>query len=231
MRPVQKGESPYESISEYKEALPYLESRLGPYCSYCELPLYHAPEVEHVSSKKVNPELKTVWSNLLLGCKYCNTRKKDKVISENVEDYMWPDTENTALAFSYPFGVPTVNEEVLNTLDDSGKERQKATNLFDLLKLGNEFGKADRRVKKRNEVYEVARQSLENWKKLPVEEMKGQITFTAVANGFFSIWMTVFKDEPEMLRSFMDAFPGTEAAFFDENGNVKLFLRREECLG
>jgi len=35
MRPVNKGLSPYESIGEYSEALPYLEDRIGIYCSYC----------------------------------------------------------------------------------------------------------------------------------------------------------------------------------------------------
>ena len=35
MRPVNKGTSPYTSIQEYRDALPYLEERIGIYCSYC----------------------------------------------------------------------------------------------------------------------------------------------------------------------------------------------------
>ena len=51
MRPINKGESPYKKINEYKDALPYLERRIGMYCSYCEFPIPHVPEVEHVVSK------------------------------------------------------------------------------------------------------------------------------------------------------------------------------------
>lgn len=51
MRPVNKGKSPYQKINDYSEALPYLEKRLGGYCSYCEFPIKHVPEVEHIASK------------------------------------------------------------------------------------------------------------------------------------------------------------------------------------
>lgn len=100
MRPVNKGESPYEEIADYDEALPYLEERIGLYCSYCEMPVFHVPEVEHVVSKTQGGN-RTKWENLLLGCKYCNTRKSNKVTAENENEYLWPDRYNTALAFSY----------------------------------------------------------------------------------------------------------------------------------
>lgn len=135
--------------AEYGDALPYLENRIGSYCSYCEFPLNHVPEVEHVVSKKKNPELRTAWSYLLLGCKYCNTRKKDIVDTTNVENYLWPDVYNTAAAFKFE---------------------------------------------------------------------------TALAMGFFSVWMTVFADEPEMLKRFIAAYPGTESLYYDENGTVKPLL-------
>ena len=51
MRPVNKGTSPYTPIQEYRDALPYLESRIGIYCSYCGAIIDHAPEIEHVVSK------------------------------------------------------------------------------------------------------------------------------------------------------------------------------------
>lgn len=49
------------------------------YCSYCEFPIPHVPEVEHVVSKSKGGDL-TDWNNLNLGCKYCNTRKKAQTI-------------------------------------------------------------------------------------------------------------------------------------------------------
>lgn len=81
MRPINKGESPYKKINEYKDALPYLERRIGMYCSYCEFPIPHVPEVEHVVSKSKGGDL-TDWNNLNLGCKYCNTRKKAQTMPE-----------------------------------------------------------------------------------------------------------------------------------------------------
>lgn len=100
MRPVNKGTSPYTSIQEYRDALPYLESRIGIYCSYCGAIIDHAPEIEHVVSKSKGGD-KTEWKNLLLACKYCNTRKSNKTTSENKNDYLWPDENNTELAYTY----------------------------------------------------------------------------------------------------------------------------------
>lgn len=224
MRPVHKGDSPYEEIPSYGHALPYLENRIGSYCSYCEFPLHHVPEVEHVVSKSTNPELQTTWTNLLLGCKYCNSRKNANVNLGNVEDYLWPDRYNTALAFTYDFGVPQINKALLLQCDNSGSAFQKAENLFSLVKLGN---KTDRRTRKRNEVYETAKRSLERWKRVPAEDMKAQIVETAAASGFFSVWTTVFSQEPEMLKAFIQAFAGTEQSFFDENGRPAFVLTCE----
>lgn len=227
MRPVHKGNSPYDSISDYHKAAPFLEERIGSYCSYCELPLYHVPEVEHKVSKSKNPELQTTWENLLLGCKYCNSRKKDHIDLCNVKDYLWPDIDNTALAFTYRFGVPQINTTLLQELDDSGQTLQKAQNTFQLLKLDNPAPN-DRRAKKRNEVYETAIRSLKCWKQNPINDMKEQIVETAIANGFFSIWTTVFIQEPEMLNAFIHAFVGTEHAFFNEEGTPRFVLTREQ---
>ena len=46
MRPVDKGEAPQE-YTQYKDAEKDLEARLGAYCSFCEMAINHAPEVEH----------------------------------------------------------------------------------------------------------------------------------------------------------------------------------------
>ena len=107
MRPINKGNSPYNTIKSYPEALPYLEERIGLYCSYCELPIFHVPEVEHVVSKSRGGN-RTEWDNLLLGCKYCNTRKGNAVGPENKETFLWPDENNTALVYSYEDGIATV---------------------------------------------------------------------------------------------------------------------------
>ena len=115
MRPVDKGESPYEKIDKYQDALPYLEDKIGLYCSYCEMPIKHVPEVEHVVSKSKGGDL-TAWENLNLGCKYCNSRKSSKVTLNNKNDYLWPDEDNTAIAYLYTNGFPMVNRDYNSTV-------------------------------------------------------------------------------------------------------------------
>jgi hypothetical protein len=51
--------------------------------------------------------------------------------------------------------------------------------------------------------------------------MKNQIIMTALGDGFFSIWMEVFCDEPEIRLALIEAFPGTNLNYYDEKGCVK----------
>ena len=176
MRPVNKGNSPYTRIGDYGEAQPYLENRIGGYCSFCEFPISHVPEVEHIAAKTKEGDL-TAWDNLLLGCKYCNTRKGIKVTTENVEKFLWPDRYNTALAYTYDYGVPKVHETLLETVDPSGDVLNKAQNLFELVKLDNQpkLGEKDRRARQRNKVFTQARDSLADYLESKNEAMLRQI--------------------------------------------------------
>lgn len=103
------------------------------------------------------------------------------------------------------------------------------------MKLGNvpEPGDKDRRFRQRNKAFDDASHSLQNWKKLKETDgkaaMKDQIIRTAKNAGFFSVWMEVFKEEPEMKNALLEAFPGTETRFFDLDGNVKPILHVERA--
>ena len=68
MLPVSKGPPPQTEFSHYRDALDDLEDRIGLFCSYCEQPIQHVPEVEHVQPKSLEPHLERNWDNLLLGC-------------------------------------------------------------------------------------------------------------------------------------------------------------------
>ena len=166
MRPVDKGESPYNTIKKYQDALPYLGEKIGYYCSYCEFPIKHVPEVEHVVSKSKGGDI-TDWKNLLLGCKYCNARKSANTTPENDDDFLWPDVNNTAIAYLYENGYPKVNEQLLMELDPTGELKEKATNTYELVKLGNvpdlSKGDKDRRLIERNTAYYKAKESLDGW--------------------------------------------------------------------
>lgn len=231
MRPINKGVSPYETISDYSQALPYLEEQIGLYCSYCEFRIDHVPEVEHVSSKSKGGDV-TAWNNLLLGCKYCNSRKSNHTSTCEIEEYLWPDVDNTAIAFSYEEGVPRVNEQAIMQIDPSGVILQKARRLFDLVKLDNRpVGREkDRRFKRRNEAYKIAKDSLAMWQSITDKEddkakmFLHQTIELARQIGFFSIWTTVFHNDPTVLCSLISAFPGTERTFFDEYGHPKLII-------
>ena len=50
--------------------------------------------------------------------------------------------------------------------------------------------------------------------------MRQQITCTATGHAYWSIWMTVFKDDPDMLNRFIAAFLGTCADCFDVQGKA-----------
>lgn len=78
MRAVDKGEAPETEYKKYQDAEPELEARIGAYCSFCEMSIKHVPEVEHRETKVAGGEL-LKWENLLLSCKYCNTRKGTQV--------------------------------------------------------------------------------------------------------------------------------------------------------
>ena len=232
MRPVNKGESPYTKIKAYREALPFLEKRLGSYCSYCEYPLTHAGEVEHMISKSRGGD-ELAWSNLLLACKYCNSTKSNKTTPESANDYLWPDQYNTALAFRYDNGIPQVDDERLGKIDQTGEYLQKAKNLYALVKLDPMLkeNRDDRRTRKRNEVYNLAKMKLDSWIKMTLisedaaTEMKQAILDLVRGYGFISVWRYVFEDEPEILRQLVKCFPGTKEEYFNENGSVKEVIK------
>ena len=73
MRPVDKGEKTDLDYSEYGDVKEELIKRIGAFCSFCELPIRHVPEVEHREAKSRGGS-KLAWNNLLLSCKYCNCR-------------------------------------------------------------------------------------------------------------------------------------------------------------
>lgn len=221
MRPVDKGMSPYQAIPAYADALPHLEKAIGCYCSYCEMPLAHVPEVEHKESKNSGGSL-TDWNNLLLACKYCNTRKKEKIKQGEAAQAIWPDTDNTFLAYSYTSGVPALNQTVLSQCGSQVEE--KARRLFEAVVLDNRpsCGDKDRRWSLRLEVFAVAREALKDWRIVKAsgaaEAFERRIIGQAQAQGFFSIWMMVFADEPEIKNALIAAFPGTARMCFDAEG-------------
>ena len=105
MRPVNKGIPPKNKEGElqkykvYKHYRRTLIHRIGEYCSYCERKIPVSLAVEHEIPKVQAPFLKLVWKNFLLGCSNCNSTKGSETI--RLDQYFWPDRENTFLPFIY----------------------------------------------------------------------------------------------------------------------------------
>jgi hypothetical protein len=218
MRPVDKGKAPDHAFKHYQEAEPYLEERLGAYCSFCELPIRHVPEVEHKEAKARGGNELT-WENLLLSCKYCNTRKGTIVAKGDKEKYLWPDEDDTFHAFSYDTDIPRLNEEYLQRQDDGVKK--KAENLFGLLQLDNvplTPAVKDRRYAERSIARNYALSSKLGWDKVKTSadnrsDYLQQIKMLAESSGFFSVWMHVFKEDAEVNKVLLEVFKGTKKEY------------------
>lgn len=195
MRPVDKG-SPPRSFTSYRQARHDLAERIGYYCSYCEMSVYNSIEVEHIiPMAKAGAELD--WDNFLLSCKYCNTIKSDHF--DHITDYLWPDRDNTDLAFEYNKAQVVSPAGGLNEkLSHIAKSTIRLTGL-DRNPAGPAMPTAsDTRWRSRKDAWEKARISYDNWRRAPGPPMAKVIAQCSLS-GHYSIWQTVFKGEQQVL--------------------------------
>lgn len=129
VRPVDRG-APPGGYARYQDAAPDLRERLGGYCSYCERRIETHLAVEHIRPKSVVSALSSEWTNLLLACVNCNSSKGDVQVC--LDDYFWPDSDNTLRAFEYVRGglirrrqnmSPTMTAKAMATLQLTGLDR------------------------------------------------------------------------------------------------------------
>jgi len=225
MRPVNRGNVPSDpanadceiTFSDYKDARDHLTKRIGDFCSYCESGIQIGIHVEHIQPRVHHPGLQTSWSNLILACTHCNSIKGDADIA--LDDYFWPHLDNTYRAFEYwTDAVPKVAAG-LNL-----QERCIAENTLKLTGLDRcpghpQFSERDLRWLKRREAWGMALTARKSLAAQPTEEMRRQILQTALCKGFWSVWMAVFADDPQMQQALVRGFPGTAAdECFDSDG-------------
>jgi hypothetical protein len=219
MRPVNRGQSPQlADFSDYRKARPFLVSRIGPFCSYCErrtAPLH----VEHIQPKGLPQYAGLIgsWSNFLLACTNCNSTKSDKDVQ--LDRHYLPDRDNTFVAFSYledgtvehlsgdaigerTLALTGLNKPIRKTFDENGI-------LVALDRVG------DRMV-----AWGIALESKTDLAALPTDEMRRQIVRTAMGHGFFSIWMKVFEGDTIMRQLLIDGF-GADKDFRGFAGTAK----------
>lgn len=219
MRPVVRGDCPKDnlgnevSFTAYPQARRELIHRLGEYCSYCEMHLDSSLAVEHVRPKRppgaaaAIPDRELAWDNFLLACTNCNSTKGD--IDVALGDYLWPDKDDTFHALKYSVGGVVEAEP--------GENKAKAELLIKLVGLQQQADTdraSDRRWLNRREAWDQATRAKDLLANCPRDEMRELIVMTAQAKGFWSVWMTVFADDAEMVRRFVAALPGTQVEFF-----------------
>ncbi|MCP4219940.1 MAG: HNH endonuclease [bacterium] len=214
MRPVNKGKIDIR-FENYPDAREHLIKRLGPFCSYCGMQLNTGLAVEHIKPKSLYPTLRNEWDNFLLACGICNSTKGCWDV--NQAECLWPHKDNTFLAFVYKAeGRITINETL------SSSQREKAQKILDLTGIDRhpghkKFKKGKHWILHKNTWGEVSR-ALKRLKKENTESMRESIVAHALARGYWSIWMTIFKKDSDMLNRFIKAFRGTSKACFDKNG-------------
>ena len=220
MRPVSKGRAP-RVYATYQEASPDLQERLGDYCSYCERQIETHLAVEHVQPKSRRRQLKTAWSNFLLGCVHCNSCKgKKRVVLKN---YYWPDRDNTLRALVYVAGGLVQPNPAM-----SADQRARATATISLTGLdkypgsgGGEPTDSDRRWSRRRDMWKLAQRCVADLAATDTLQVRQLIVDNAVSRGMFSIWWTAFVGDLDMRRRLRDAFAGTCPDSFDVNGNLQ----------
>ncbi|MGB8701386.1 MAG: HNH endonuclease [Thermosynechococcaceae cyanobacterium] len=218
MRPVERGLAP-RTYAKYGDAIGDLEARLGLYCSYCERRLPTSLAVEHVVPKALNPGLETEWTNFLLGCTNCNSVKGDTPV--DVEDFLWPDRDNTFLAFEYAKGG-----FVRLATNTNKEQKEKAKALLNLVGLQRHQASGwdnpaprDKRWQQREEIWAVAEKCRKNFESLKqTDDAKNLVLEVAHGYGFFSVWMTVFDVYPDIKRGLVQGFLGTALSCFDADG-------------
>jgi uncharacterized protein (TIGR02646 family) len=228
MRPVQRGSIPINSktnqkvsFSKYQDAKQSIVERIGHYCCYCEKPVTNVRDVEHILPKQHYPRLQNIWHNFLISCRVCNDIKGRSLIRR--KNFYWADVDNTFRIFEYhPLSADI---EVNSLLSDP--EKTIAQNTLDLVGLDRKPGhpkhkpnSADWRWKERLVAVGIAQEAFSDLQKNDTLEMRKQIVRTAQGIGFFSVWMTVFKDDHDMLQRFIAAFPGTSGDCFDHQGKA-----------
>lgn len=226
MRPVNRGLVPKKedgtdkAYASYGQAKDDLRDRLDSFCSYCEINIENQPDIEHVSPKSKNPDLEKEWSNFLLACKSCNTIKGND--NDDRKGYLFPDTHNTSFLYEYTISDVKVKEDLIENI------KIKATATFDLVKLNRELdtsSRIDDRKRARNNSWDKAQKALEDFLELP--NHPAMISQTAKScNGFFSMWIQVFKDYPEVKKAILENVHGTAMECYDENYNPKSKMNR-----
>lgn len=219
MRPIDKGNDLGE-IKPYENAQQSLTERLGEYCSYCERWIASGIHVEHKKPKHDYPKDEFQWNNFLLACGNCNSGKGHGKL--NLDDYLWPDIDNTYRAFTYDSeGRVLVNTSYTESLNQKIEKTWKILGLNkhpDSAIPGQQMPTSkDKRWLHRQQAWQNAEKRKNQLAEYDTSDRRNEIVEMALQRGFWSVWMTVFEDDVDMRRRLLSAFPGTANDCFDQD--------------
>ncbi len=217
MRPVDKGQD-RGAIDPYKDAQQPLVAQIGEYCSYCERWIASAIHVEHKRPKNDYPNEKNLWANFLLSCSNCNSGKGSGNL--DLMDFLWPDTDNTFLAFCYDSeGRVFVSSELPMDISEKACRTWKMLGMNrhpDSFSVGFEKPTSkDKRWLHRREAWQKALRQRQGLTALDTPERRESIVEIAAERGMFSVWMAVFKEYPDIRKHLIQKFTGTSVDCFD----------------
>jgi uncharacterized protein (TIGR02646 family) len=92
-------------------------------CAYCESKILHITygDIEHITPKKINPELWFDWENLTLACDICNTKKSSK---EHIIDPYENDPASRVLFIGSTVWPAPGDEMSKHTIEELGLNRE-----------------------------------------------------------------------------------------------------------
>lgn len=241
MRPLDKGAVPVDAlgnpivVTEYTSWRSALIDRIGYYCAYCNMPLSHSLQVEHVVPKNplgINPGDPLAWDNMLLACGPCNNAKSDNPI--DFTTYYFPEEHNTL----FPFCIrPNTNDDAAFVVPSDALNAAQQTKALDTIQLTGLATKDSRsnivdiRWKKRRDAIKTVKAAFDvfqSLKSLPtfdaVQSAQYMLQF-AIPTGFFSLWFEKFENEPEVIEAFINGLPGTAANCFDSTNDFQPVYR------
>lgn len=233
MRPIDKGTVPLDdagnpiSVNDYVMWRRRLIERIGYYCAYCNMPLSHALQVEHVVPKNppsgYTPGDPLSWDNMLLACGPCNNTKSNKPV--DAATYYLPENHNTNLPFRIiPHNVDAEAAIVDVAIGLQPAQIRKAKDTIALTGL-NVVDKrqsiVDIRWKKRRQAIvsvEAAYDVYQQLKKINGADLSKSASYMSIwakDAGFFWLWFDKFKNEQEVLSALIRDLPGTAAVCYD----------------
>ncbi len=243
MRPLDKGPCPTDEtgdpifVHQYTLWRKRLIDRIGYYCVYCNMPLSHSLQVEHVVPK--NPPAGYTsgnplgWENMLLACGPCNNAKGNTPV--DVNDYYFPENNNTLLPFQICIHPEHADAAVVQQAEGLESFQQtKAEDTIALLGLANIDRReniVDIRWLKRREAFVVVESAFTLYQdaKAVGHAHLASLSMAQWAKGigFFGLWFEKFRNEPEVMQALLnpDILPGTAQDCFDAADGYKLQYR------